>query len=181
MDRDTYEKAVRFAQQFKTLAEERYGGELGSIGAGFAHDFHEIDPSVEEHNLRVLIERPEKPKAAWDTLNHIAQHYLRNGNPMPPLLSEWVADVLNDQLLPTKQRKRPRLAKHGDPKGTRNVAVQATVAALCSALDIDATRNRESEPGVSACDVVADVWGLKYTATEKIWESRPSEFRKSVV
>ena len=165
MDDAIWNEAVQLARFIKQRVEE-LSGRSPAIAPAAAKV---IDLS--EHNLRVLIEHPENPKAAWDLLNEMAQHLIRLRGPFPPLLAEWTADVLNDLLLPKEQRKRPRPAKGGLPKGSRDVGIQYAVQTVAATYDVTPTRNEESEPR-SACDAVADVYHLRYKDVEGIWNKR---------
>ena len=119
-----------------------------------------------------LLDDSRKIKGAWDGLNLIAQNLLREGQPLPPELAEWVADVLADQLVAKKgQKRRPRPGRGLRRWFNRDLLLCLLVSQLICLFDLNATRNA-GDPLLTACDVAAAAQGLSYKTVEKIWNNR---------
>ncbi len=143
------------------------GGELGA-----SLYFTEAYPqSVRDGLLQTLIEASPRQKDSWDAVTLIARELIKQGKTLPPALSEWTVDVLADQLSRRGDKRRPRPARGGHPKGGRDLIVRLEVASLCEKSGLTPTRNKASEPR-SACDAVAIALGESYDVIEAIWRKR---------
>ena len=126
--------------------------------------------------LADLIDRSEKRKEYWDTVNLIARQQLRRGLPLPAPLASWIKDVLADQSAKRRKEKkrRPRPAK-GQRIGIRDqnirLAIENLIARGYRATRSGSPRDACAEGG-SACDVAGAAFGLNYKNTEGIWGSR---------
>ena len=112
-------------------------------------------------------------RTVWDTLNVCAQKLLREGKPLPPELSAWTADVLADAIATpnTRKRSRPRKSSKDESKNVyRDLYIYNSVKFLCG-IGWTATRNDTTRPRYSACDAVAEVYGLSFDYVKDIWES----------
>ena len=101
----------------------------------------------------------------WDALTKAAAMLLRSRQPLGDALSVWKAGG---------QTKRPdgRKVTRGRRKALRNSAIIEAIRAL-ERCGRTATRNDESARN-SACDAVAEAFGLSYESIRKIWYGKPS-------
>ena len=83
--------------------------------------------SEDDRSRRIsrLIQASETDACAWDTLSLIAHRLLRDHEPFPKELDDWVADVLEDATKrpppPVNEKNRPRPTKNGkEPNGNRS-------------------------------------------------------------
>ena len=169
MPSDKYRRAVEQAAHIFADLRPDFGGTL----AEDALTVFQRRPDRFTRKLPDLILHSREHRAAWDMLNLMAQHELRRGAPIPPMLAAWIADVLADVLA----GDAPRPVKDGCAKDGRDAAMQATVAALVLAFDLTATRN-DSSPEESACDAVAEAFGETYRAAKKAWLSKENPYRE---
>ena len=148
--------------------------------------------------LQELIDGSKKDRTCWDALVEIARGRLRvemadGGKEHPavtfsamargrseqrntllegPLL-DWIVDVLGDQLLAPKERRRPRPPKSRKTTGRDRLMcllIERSVAnyGLCPTRSGGWTRC--CAEGGSACDVVGAAAGMKkYKTAERVW------------
>jgi len=161
--------AYRYAKNFLDDPKNSEIMEM-SLAETYASAYKTSRP--EEYFPSHLIAESLETKEAWDALNLIAQALLRAGQPLPPELAEWIADVLADQSVERKKEKRrPRPARDPRRQHNRNLLLCLLVGYLVRLCDLKATRN-DSDPPRSACDVVAAATGLSYKRVEGIWGKR---------
>lgn len=129
------------------------------------------DASLQQSELSYLLAESQGIRMAWDSLNLIAQDWLREGKPLPPKLVEWVVEVLADQLVKKKEQRRPRPRGGAQRLRDRDIVLCLLVGELRCLCDLNATRNA-GDPPVSACDVVAAAIGRPYKTVERIWNKR---------
>ncbi len=138
------------------------------------------DPESQKAARSLLLDESKKTWVAWDALNILAQYRLRKGKPLPLEIAEWVADVLADQgVEEKKKRRRPRPGKGPRPKKGRDQFLCMIISLLKCKFDLNATRSDGASPA-SACDVVAAaatksasiVGDMTYKNVEGIWHRR---------
>ena len=112
----------------------------------------------------------------WESMRLTAAGYLRDREPMPDALAQWLAEVLDGTCPPPPRRS--------GPKGfhLRNIWIMEAVNTLM-ALGLHPTRNvtRGDKPcadGGSACDAVGVALAerhlaMPYKAVEQIARTRP--------
>ena len=134
-----------------------------------------------EEFLDRLIAESAKSKLAWNAVRLIAERSLREGKPMPAALNQWIADLLSDQYMPKKDKRRPRPSKDGSPEANRDWVICGAIHHVGLRFDLPPTRNHAGPnkccaKGGSACDVVgAAAFGTStkaYGNTERIWSKR---------
>ncbi len=126
--------------------------------------------------------RADRSPADWDSMQLTAAGYLRDREPMPDALTDWLVEVLEGK------RKKPRTRP--GPKGFifRNVWIMGAVNTLIQ-LGMNPTRNitRGEIPcvdGGSACDAVGVALGkmnisMSYKNVEKIARTYPKYWSKN--
>ena len=145
-----FERAVSVARTFRKFQDEYPGPDLSALAP---HVLINDPPEVLSHNLRVLIQRPENPKTAFETLKAIAVMMLRERQSLPPDLADWIADVLDG--------KRRKPAKGGDTLGVRDLVIQFAIHFIVRQFGLSPMRN-EIAAERSACDAVAEAWSMNY-------------------
>ena len=105
----------------------------------------------------------------WIALRMVAAELLRNHEPLPDALADWLAEVLEGKR--TKPGRKP--GKSWYAHNSRDIWIGYAVSML-SILGMSPTRN-EASPHESACDAVSQVVGerlsqsLSYAAVVSIW------------
>ena len=99
----------------------------------------------------------------WDALKKAAAMLLRSQQPLGEALSDWKARERDGQTKRPDGREFARSAANA----LRNSVVNETVEVLELRGD-SPTRNNASAPN-SACDAVAEVFGLSYKTIETVW------------
>ena len=133
----------------------------------------------------------------WESKNLTAQWFLREGEPIPPELAAWAADVLADALdIPEAPKRRPWKRREGrKDEGGRDYEVVDLIAG-CRSFGLNPVRSRNAhkrvdqdctrlnlkgkfrklgeanEIGESGCDIAGLALGLGYWNCRKIWVSR---------
>ena len=105
------------------------------------------------------INKSQESKFAWNMLKVAAANWLRE-RPLPKLLADWLADVLEGK------RSKP---VH-DPRDTlgRDMVVTSLVLAITRDMGLAATRN-DGSPPYSGCDAVGEAMNLSYKTVERVW------------
>ncbi len=115
-----------------------------------------------------------RDKRLWDALILFAAELMEKGEPLPPLLAEWVAIVLRDMAkgnINKEQKTLPRPAK-GSNVTARNEKIFALVLVLVCDFGLTKTRQRDKDE-YSACDVVAKIINsTSYDTIEGIMKDR---------
>ena len=130
---------------------------------GLAYYYKSLPEGARPARLGELIDRSGSAKLAWNAVSLIAQDALRSGEPLPPHLAEWTADVLAGA--------RPRPTKGAQTTQERQVRMYLAVYDLRQRFGLRPTRN-ETSPPRSGCDVVAEAWGVNYKTVEGAWAER---------
>ena len=144
-----------------------------------------LPPHMREPHLDDLIARSAVSRTAWDAVNLIGENALRNGDPLPAGLAEWMADVLSDQR-ECECKARPRPPKRGDPVSNlanRDRIIAGAVEHVAERFELYPTRSstkgeRCTAAGGSACDVVGAAATMGYKAIEGIWLSYAKSIEK---
>ena len=151
--RDLWETpAKRWAYEYKSLPEGACGGFLQGLISGSG-----------------------ETKLEWDSVSLIVQELLREGDPLPAELAEWVADVL--------EGKRSRPTTGGQTKSGRDRMIYLVVYHVADRFKLKPTRRWAQgwgqnvlpdccAEGGSACDVVGAAFGVKYKTAERAWNER---------
>ena len=164
MDEALREKAIQIARNFKEAGEMVYQAPYPELAA---RQLMEQRADVRADRIRELIRSRNMPKVVWAVLNRLAQHMLREREPLPGELADWMAERLAGNL------EQP--AKGDDRHANRDMIVVETVDQLVRFYKIRPLQNKEvsrktDNRPTSACDVVAEVWGLTYDTVAKIWQ-----------
>ena len=112
MDEEIFRAAVEIARNILRREREVWGA---TAPEGMVRLYERRAADTREDDLRDIIWCSEEIAVAWDSLNLIARGILRDGEQLPDALAEWVADVLDDQTKPKKDRRRPRPAMKRGP------------------------------------------------------------------
>ena len=199
MDKARFDALV---QDFRELNEAYLGpaNRAESIADYVGRDFGESYRRKGDWNWRVhgrsrrmklkwdrQIEDSETSADDWDAISLVAQQLLRDHKPLPEVLADWVADVVEDVPKKRDDKKRARPTKRGAKQKnyTRDENIRFWIYFARKTTDppINPTRNKEragKEPageescveGGSLCDVVGVALGMKYATVEKIWTNR---------
>ena len=171
MDRETFDKAVDFAEE---IIRENFGIWRGDLGRKKVRAYEVVSRPGRRDDLgqefadylrREFIRESEHSGASWDAVNELAAAALDKG-PLTRDLRCWARDVLRDQLLKRAERSRPRptRGRNGDNYHARDVAFGEAVRRLIKPpWQLDPTRNITrgdwpSHEGGSACDVAGRAW-----------------------
>ena len=124
--------------------------------------------------LRNWIAESKARRRAWDAMSQLAREHLRNRQPLPDKLADWVADVL--------EGKCQRPPKSDDDDAHKRVEIYLLIYHFIRLYDLTPTRglnglSRCSAEGGTACDVVGAAAGLNYKNAEKYWNERDPLFR----
>ena len=171
MDEATFQGYVEFAR----LNFADYKRDLWKEPAkGRAYSYRILPPDGRGDFLSGLIEGSGETKLEWDSVSLIAQELLREGEPLPAELAEYVADVL--------EGKRPRPNKGPMATSRRDATIFLAVDHVAQRFHLNPTRRRkpverEALPhccaeGGSACDVVGAAFGVGYKVAERAWDQR---------
>ena len=107
---------------------------------GWAYNYKILPPDSRGGFLQGLIARSGETKLAWDSVSLIAQELLREGDPLPAELAEWVADVL--------EGKRPRPTTGGRrPRAAETRMIYLAVYHVAERFDLKPTRRRKLMEG----------------------------------
>ena len=119
---------------------------------------------IRSEYLKGLIAQSTTDKFAWEALKRIAAIHLRKRDPLPWVLCEWLADMLEGD------RRQPRT---GSNKAVEHMRIYLSVREVVETEGLLATRSIGPEhccaEGGSACDVVGAAFGTGYKNVEKIW------------
>ena len=186
---ERFNEAVWHAKAMAWFDRNR-GDDDQSLAGWWAHRFRDRLPDgpVEEtpewcdQFLKGLIEVAREQAWAWDALFKIAKVYRdRDDVPRPAILFDWLTDVVEayDPANDVRRQRwgagksdarRPR--KGADRTAGRNANVALLVAFIVAGIGIKPTRYIESDDRYSACDAVAEAYGLTYTTVAGIWSNR---------
>ena len=169
----TFDDAVEIARK---LLDE---GDLGP-DARAPVDYREFFDQLEDRGDYALrtwwLRRAKHCSHYRESMRLTAAGYLRDREPMPDALAQWLAEVLERTRTPPRPRSGPKTL------ALRNVWIIGTVNTLM-ALGLHPTRNvtRGDKPcadGGSACDAVGVALAkrhlaMTYKAVEKIARTRP--------
>ena len=168
MDKETFDKAVRWAKLVQQLSPSY--GTLSRFAHGRALTrLAQKDGTVDEL-MRRLVETSRTEAWAWDILNVMLIHRIRTNScsDLPFEVRYWAGHRLADV------NRRPRKGRIRRP--WENLAIVDAVYAVKAHFNLFATRGRSEFPescaeGGSACDVVgqAQTPSKNYKATEAIW------------
>ena len=167
MDDTVFEDAIQEARRQRALFDGQNDDDPPSGAEGRASAIlRAISGKRYEQSLAMLryhIDLSPQNKTSWEICRIVARDLLRRWNAtLPPDLSQWVADVLDDVALPRgAPPKRPRPRKGDEPNVDRNLHWALVVYGISLSPGIKATRNREGHRR-SACDAVAKVWSKSY-------------------
>ena len=173
MDEARFEAAVQIAREVRQQVETTLSTPPEAMARGYRRVRADRQPML----LAQMLWCSSAIRTAWDSVRLIARQRLRDGEPLPPELASWVADVLEDVSKPRAEKKRPRPTVRGrhapDAYFVRNRAIVDAVQWLTHQ-GFRATRNKPVEEacaeGGSACDAVGVAFGKeKYKAVEKVW------------
>ena len=130
-----------------------------------------------EYALRTWwLPRADRSSHCWESMRLTAARYLRDREPLPDALAQWLVAVLDGTCPPPRRRS--------GPKGfhLRNIWIMGAVNTLM-ALGLHPTRNitrgpRPCDAGGSACDAVGVALAeqhlaMTYKAVEQIARTRP--------
>ena len=139
-----------------------------SPAKGFAYSYTALPPHGQDEFLRDLIEQSKQTKLAWDSVSLIAQEHLRAGPGLPPVLRDWVVEVL--------ARRKERPAKGSRATSGRDRMICFAVHSLKNRFELKPTRNDatvDKKPShMSGCDVVAEAFDENYKTVERAWSNR---------
>ena len=161
MDDATFKQAVEFAKGWlRTPA-----------------DFKLLGPGQREVLLQIDIALSRDSRESWDGCAEIARDLLREGEPLPPELAAWVADVLDEE--------RPRPLKRDEPMPVRSL-FPGLVVEIASRYGLKGQLTRGVNgieeccaEGGSAVDIVGAAYGIvAYKTAEQNW-TRRTDFRQS--
>jgi hypothetical protein len=156
---ERYEAAVKRAKvEFAALIADI--GELDGPGAGVVAAYFEMDSDCRDPWLGNAVDRSDEIKQFFDWMVAIAAYFLRHGRPMPAILANWAADVLEGEL------SRPSVGANSTL--ARNIAMGNMVQLIRDRYDLAPTRNGASAER-SACDAVGAALGLSYKTVEAAW------------
>ena len=174
MDKETFDKAVDFAEETIREQFDRLRGDLSSIRAqayeGVAYLTASDQPwqnELPDRVLQSLINGSKKSVASWEAVNLLAIAELERTGELRGALQSWTIAVLKDQLLEPEARTRPRPTRRGrdgDNWHARDVAIAEAVRTLVKPpWQLTATRNITrgescSSEGGSACDAAGMAW-----------------------
>ena len=167
--------------KFNALAEEvqhRFGSpDEFSQAEGNHRMYMYVYPAFYDYRhkwLRQWIDESRTDKNSWDTLNLIAQEFLRRGGLLSPELAGWVAEVLAEI--------RPRPPK-GKRETRRNERMLNAVIYLIDEHKLKPTRRpRERKmatqdprrchaEGGTASDVVGKAFGVGFSVVRGVWDA----------
>lgn len=167
-----FRKAVASARLFRNAGAD-WGAKQAPVAS--AAELAKDDKATLDHNIRILIQQPENPKLAYETLLALSELLLREGRPLPRALSVWIADHIAGRV--TKPREG------GGPHAIRDLLIQHGVLAVARAHRLSPTRAESDGPkagdGKSACDAAGMAWGMNYKAVERIWNERRGDVREA--
>jgi hypothetical protein len=156
---ERYEAAVEWTNvEFAALIAAI--GELDGPGAGAVAAYFEMDPDCRDIWVGDAVDRADDIKQFFDWMRAIAAYFLRHGRPMPAILANWAADVLEGEL------SRPSVGANSTL--ARNIAMGNMVQLIRDRYDLAPTRNGASAER-SACDAVGAALGLSYKTIEAVW------------
>lgn len=118
-----------------------------------------------------------RDRSAWLSLAGLAVHFLREGNPLPPLILAFVIDVLERRCPCPTVRGRP-----AHPELRRSL-ICVMIAYIAETFQLRPTRNDISAHRDSACDIAAEAMaslGLTpstYSGLKRIWQKRDPDLR----
>ena len=168
MDEAKFAEAVQFAEQYRE-------GASGDWPKRQADRYPPFPAGLRPMMLSLWIANSAKSRPYWDAVSLIAQQHLRNGEPLPDVLRQWLADVLAD---PRNGPKRPPGRYAPGEKQVRNGTLVEVIQMLVGkGLTATRTRAKGEEAcagGGSACDAVGVAFELRYDAVRTVWET----FRK---
>ena len=166
-----FEEAVQIARAIREQVET----DLGTPRELFAKRWRAKHPDRQMELLATLVQCSAGIALTWDCLNEIAQHLLRNREPVPGPLADWLVTQLAGK--PT----RPKLPGQ-DPHANlvRNTAIVEAVqnlvllpprfrATRTKRLPMRKPPGKASVEGGSACDAVGVAFSMNYKAVEKVW------------
>ena len=112
-----------------------------------------------------LLRDAERDSIAFEASQRLAASMMRAGVPLPQTLSTWVADVLDGRAIAPRQR-----GKHPRANSMRDMSICFVIRMLIRDGAMAATRNVATAHSNSACDVVAERFGMSYAAVAKVWQ-----------
>ena len=122
--------------------------------------------SPEEWRHQLITAADAGDARAWEELFALAAALRDRDEPLPCELADFMADVALERR---RLRRRPGM----QVTSGRDAAVILGVRHLQrSPLQLKATRQKHDPKRRSACDVVAEAFGLSYGNTERIWRAR---------
>ena len=172
MARPSFEEALEIAKQYyETLPEPLAEYYLAAPA--------DIQPKVlawliRPRKMASLFGYSRHQSSNWEAVNLIAQRLIRNGEPLPRELADWVADRLEGK------RERPKLRRKGRPHEDpdRDDAIIAALRDLRDRKFEPMTRNlskgeNPSATGGSACDAVGVAFDIvQYKRVDNVWQMR---------
>ena len=173
MDKETFDKAVDFAEE---TIREQFDTWRGDLGIKRARAYEGVSrlkyqdgqwQELPDRFLHELIRESEHSVASWDAVYMLAIAALEHRGVLTRELRSWTKDVLRDQLLEPaeKSRRRPITPDpDGDNLHARNVAIGEAMRRLVKPpWKLNPGRNKSkghtcSADGGSACDAAGMAW-----------------------
>lgn len=119
-----------------------------------------------------LCQTAPRDRNAWVMLARAAALLLQKDQPLPPMMRDFVIEVLERRCPCPPTRGRPPTSQTW-----RNV-ICLIVATLVERLGLPVTRNDASEHRMSACDILAEAFGAlglkpsSFASLKRIWQQR---------
>ena len=139
MDKETFDKAVDFAEEIIREQFDTWRGDLGNKRVRAYEGVSRLRyqdgqwQELPDRVLRELIRESEHSVASWDAVYMLAIAALEHRGVLTRELRSWTRDVLKDQFLEPAERARPRPTRGGwikDGYHARDVAIGEAVRRL---------------------------------------------------